>query len=159
MGNLFRCPINGKQKEYILKAGGILQSKYPLTPLIDYVGGNSKLEYGNNWVKSTYYGWAGIAFEFNATGWNKLFVGQAHEIRNYVYAPTWLGITTNIKSAMDAFSTMSPRLQVDTTLADHIIDISNMSGKMYLVMAVNVDVEVQSAYREGRIEGDVYLSK
>jgi len=147
-----------EKKEYILKTGGILQSKYPLIPILDYIGGYSKLEYGNNWVKTTYDGWASIAFEFDATGWNTLFVGKAREIRNYVYAPSWLGITTNITSASVAFSTMSPRLQVDETSKDFTIDISKLNGKMYLALAVNVDVQVDYAYREARIEGDVYLS-
>lgn len=160
MGNLFRCQINNEKREYILKAGGIVQQGYNPTyskgAMID-IGGSASA--GPNYVDLYGNGYAVTYIDFNATNWNRLHIKQA---RGYAWGGTASYIAVCTQTSYYEMVERNMLLNVRTPPnepKDYVFDISNLSGIHTFCLYVRLENGLMENRLSISINGDVYLAK
>lgn len=158
MGNLFRCPM-AEKREYIMKAGGIVQKGYEVkyVKYYDTTYGNVHLSSGSIWLEGK--GYLRAYYEFDATEWNKLHVKQASGY-HLVGGAHMIGITKyEPSSGYDIEDALFIKIYLPAmNLQDYVMDISSLSGIHYFCMFVKSSETSSGALTEIDINGDVYLS-
>lgn len=159
MANLFRCVPNLEKREYILKAGGIVQGSY------SYKTYTHKMEegtynYSASWAEATYYAICAVYYRFNATKWNKIHIKRLYGAGfNNVGL---IGVLANPDAYLGASDFEYASVQ-DTVYPhgekDYVLDISNMTGDKLFFIYAKTTGYTTSSYTSISIRGDVYLSE
>lgn len=160
MGNLFRCPINSEEREYILKAGGIVQEGYEaiLVKYYDTTYGDASVSSSRVWVRKN--GHVRVCYEFDATKWNKLHVKKLYCYgRNSGYP--MLGITKWYPSGTYDIEDdlVSKVFLSDGNSTDYILDISSLSGTQYFCIYAKSTTTNVNDTMEISVAGDIYLTE
>jgi hypothetical protein len=157
MGSMFRCVPNFEKKEYILKAGGVVQSGYSYkTYLYKYEDG--WYSYSASYASASYCANCGVYYRFNATNWNKIYIKKLYGAG---FNNTGIvGVCSSANPYASDFEYANIKEYVyPHGEKDYVFDISGLSGEYTFFIYASTKGYTNSSYTDIDIRGDVYLSE
>lgn len=158
MGNLFRCPMNYDNKEYILKYRGLVQNGYSYKMETTHTGGTGDALYEAHAIHITYYGILAVYYPLDLTNWNKIYVVGAVSYAQGSSTKGIIGVCKPVSNISDIKGSFVYSLGLTNRPTDHVIDVSELSGMHWFCIYGEITSSSTSSLVEASV-GDVYLSR
>lgn len=157
MGNLFRCVPNFEKKEYILKAGGVVQAGYSFKTYL-YKDEDGSYSYSASSASATYYANCGVYYRFDATKWNKIFVKRLYGAGFNNTGIVGVCYSSNPYASDFEYASIKEYVYPHGE-RDYVLDISSLTGEYTFFIYASTKGYTTSSYTDIYINGDVYLSE